>query len=296
MQDQTAMNDRGADRGQPVVVKAPDGTAICYELFGAETGDCCIFLHGGGQSRGAWRRAASALAGNGVTPRAATMDLRGHGDSDWSSSGDYSLAAHASDLTAVIRDLGSRVVLVGASLGGNVAAKVAADLGPKIVSALVLVDTTPQNNAEGMRMITGFLREATRGYASVGEAAASLARILHRDPPEDLSGLARAMRRTDDGKYVFGWDPAVASAEAIGDTSDVDRLSGNLGRVRCPVLLLKAGASELVDDDSIRQVRGILPTIRVVEVPGIRHMISGDQNDVYASYVIDFLRGPPDGS
>ena len=46
------------------------------------------------------------------------LDLRGHGDSDWDSNGDYSINAYKDDLASIIQQLDKPASLVGASLGG----------------------------------------------------------------------------------------------------------------------------------------------------------------------------------
>ena len=47
-----------------------------------------------------------------------SLDLRGHGDSDWAPNGDYSFTSFCADTLAVADALGKPPVLVGASLGG----------------------------------------------------------------------------------------------------------------------------------------------------------------------------------
>ncbi|MFX5756793.1 alpha/beta fold hydrolase, partial [Acinetobacter baumannii] len=47
-----------------------------------------LLLHGGGQTRHAWRATARKLAERGFT--AVPVDQRGHGDSAWVDSGHYS--------------------------------------------------------------------------------------------------------------------------------------------------------------------------------------------------------------
>ena len=62
----------------------PLGLAI--EAFGSEDDRPIVFVHGIGQSRHVWRAAATALA---LAGRYAVIyDLRGHGDSQPSASGD----------------------------------------------------------------------------------------------------------------------------------------------------------------------------------------------------------------
>ena len=62
-----------------------------------------MLLHGGGQTRHAWGKAAAALARVGC--RAYSLDLRGHGDSAWSADGNYALEAYCDDLRGVVAAL-----------------------------------------------------------------------------------------------------------------------------------------------------------------------------------------------
>lgn len=86
-----------------------------------------------GQTRRSWKRAAEAIAATGR--RAVTLDLRGHGESEWSPDGDNSYARISADRIAVAREL-RRPVLVGASLGGKIALA-AAGYGEDVAAALV---------------------------------------------------------------------------------------------------------------------------------------------------------------
>src|ERR1700686_252544 len=74
-----------------------------------------VLLHGGGQTRHSWARTAVRLAAAGWT--AIAFDARGHGESDWHPSGDYTLDGFVSDLLALVGTLEAAPVLVGASLG-----------------------------------------------------------------------------------------------------------------------------------------------------------------------------------
>jgi pimeloyl-ACP methyl ester carboxylesterase len=69
-----------------------------------------------------WITHAARLAAN---RQVAALDMRGFGDSDWP--GDYSLAAHAADIVAVLDHLGWRkAILIGHSMGGRHSAVAAA--------------------------------------------------------------------------------------------------------------------------------------------------------------------------
>ena len=68
-----------------------DGLRLAADVDGPLDGPPVILLHGGGQTRHSWSGTWRALVADGW--RAHSVDLRGHGESDWSPDGDYSLEA-----------------------------------------------------------------------------------------------------------------------------------------------------------------------------------------------------------
>jgi pimeloyl-ACP methyl ester carboxylesterase len=105
-----------------------DGVRIVADRLGDPLAPAVVFLHGGGQTRRSWGRAAAAVAERGW--QAITVDFRGHGESDWSEDGDYRVITFAQDVLEVLRHLPPRPVLVGASLGGFTAMLLAGELSP----------------------------------------------------------------------------------------------------------------------------------------------------------------------
>src|SRR2546423_1442044 len=93
------------------------GNRLIADVYG-DTGRPIILLHGGGQTRHAWRATAERLARDGAVTYA--VDQRGHGDSEWV--GAYDFEDFAADAAAVADALsaraGTRPIAVGASLGG----------------------------------------------------------------------------------------------------------------------------------------------------------------------------------
>src|SRR5690554_6123003 len=92
------------------------GLRLGADVGGDPAAPPVILLHGGGQTRYSWGRAARELAQSGY--HVIALDLRGHGESEWATDGDYSLDAFVGDLRAVITSLDQPPALVGASLGG----------------------------------------------------------------------------------------------------------------------------------------------------------------------------------
>ncbi len=63
------------------------GISIAAEATGNADALPVLLAHGGGQTRHAWKRVTADLANAGFRPIA--IDMRGHGDSEWSAEGAY---------------------------------------------------------------------------------------------------------------------------------------------------------------------------------------------------------------
>src|SRR5687768_5467089 len=93
------------------------GVTLAADVYGPEDGPPVVFFHGGGQTRHAWGGTARLLGEKGW--RSTTVDLRGHGDSDWAPTreveGDgYTLDDFAADVRAVAAVQSVPPVLIGA--------------------------------------------------------------------------------------------------------------------------------------------------------------------------------------
>jgi len=73
-----------------------NGVALVADAYGDPVQPAVLLLHGGGQTRHSWGSTAETLSGAGFY--AVTADLRGHGESGWDPSGDYTLSAHMADV------------------------------------------------------------------------------------------------------------------------------------------------------------------------------------------------------
>src|SRR5271163_2722352 len=156
---------------EPFLTHRPGGVRIVADRQGDPQARAVVFLHGGGQTRRSWSRAAAAVAKRGW--QAVTIDLRGHGESDWSSEGDYRVVSFAGDVREVLGNLPPRPVLVGASLGGFTSMLLAGELlSPAAVRAVVLVDIVPNMDPSGATRVHSFMTDrVTSGFDSLEEVA-----------------------------------------------------------------------------------------------------------------------------
>ena len=176
---------------RPVTFTGAAGNTLVGVVTG-EDGPPVLLLHGGGQTRHAWRKTNEVIAKLGRVAYA--VDQRGHGDSEWVNDGAYTFPDFAADAKALSdtlkRQTGQRPVAVGASLGG-IASMLAVGTYGQVFEALVLVDITPRVDLDGVAKVQGFMRShAKEGFVSVAEAAEAVAAYLpHRPRPRSNEGL-----------------------------------------------------------------------------------------------------------
>ncbi|MCZ7526614.1 MAG: alpha/beta hydrolase [Acidimicrobiia bacterium] len=268
-----------------------DGIELTATEYGDPTDPPILLLHGGGQTRHAWGTAGEAFARRGRY--ALSVDLRGHGDSDWAPDGDYGIDAFARDVRAVAEALTQLPVVVGASLGGLASLIAIGESAEPVASALVLVDVTPTIEMDGALRIRRFMLGGMDGFASLDEAADAIAAFNPNRPrPSDLSGLRKNLRLRD-GRWHWHWDPRfIRSRIGIdGQQGPVnhDRLAAAAARITVPTLLVRGRMSDIVSEEGVAELRELVPHAEVVDVAGAGHMVAGDRNDVFNESVIEFV-------
>jgi pimeloyl-ACP methyl ester carboxylesterase len=272
------------------------GLELAADAYGPDDGPPVLLFPGGGQTRHSWDGTARLLGNKGW--RATTVDLRGHGDSDWAPDGDYSLDAFAADVRDVARATGHRPpALVGASLGGiSSLIAIAEDdqaTDRPVASALVLVDVAPRLEPEGVARIGAFMLGHLDGFASLEDVADAVAAYNpHRSRPSDLSGLRKNVRQLEDGRWYWHWDPRFMTPGRIDEPRSIrneDRLERAAQMLTLPVLLVRGRQSDVLSEAGARNLQALVPHARFVDVAGAGHMVAGDRNDVFNDAVVAFL-------
>jgi pimeloyl-ACP methyl ester carboxylesterase len=285
------------------------GLELAADAYGPGDGPPVLLLPGGGQTRHSWDGTARLLGDKGW--HATTVDLRGHGDSDWAADGDYSLDAFAADVRDVARATGRAhrraPALVGASLGGISSLIAIAEDEPAgahdpgdhelaaepVAGALVLVDVAPRLEPEGVARIGAFMLDHLDGFASLEKVADAVAAYNPLRPrPSDLAGLRKNVRQHDDGRWYWHWDPRFMTPGRIDEPRSIrneDRLEAAARALTLPVLLVRGRQSDVLSEAGARHLQTLVPHARSVDVAGAGHMVAGDRNDVFNDAVVAFL-------
>ena len=262
---------------------------LVANTVGPAQGPPILFLHGSGQTRHSWRNAMLEAARRGY--KAFALDLRGHGDSDWSPDGVYTTEVLICDIKRVVEQIGEGPILVGASTGAMVSMAVAASPPPP-VRAVVLIDISPRPAMDGVAEVRAFMHSAQNGFASLNDAADAVAAYLpQRARPKEMAGLSRNLR-TRDGRYYWHWDPKFF-LQMAGEPTHVARsvalMKTAAQTLTVPTLLVRGAKSRVVTEEGAREFIGIVPHAEYVDVAGADHMVAGDANDAFNNAVFAFL-------
>lgn len=125
---------------------------LAYRVAGDQTGEPVVLIHAFASQSTSWNVVAAALAGRGF--RVIAPDLRGHGRSAWTDT--YALEDFEHDLIILLDTLElDRVSLVGHSLGGHLALRLAARM-PDRVDRLVIeaAPVPPRDAADALALAT----------------------------------------------------------------------------------------------------------------------------------------------
>lgn len=270
-------------------VPAGDGLELAVEVRHPAGAPTLLFAHGFGQTRGAWRGTAAALAAEGY--RCVSFDARGHGESGRLPGGEYHMEQFIGDLRLLAHAELHKPVLVGASMGGLLGLVTAGEIDPYAFRALVLVDITPRWETAGVERILAFMQAHPDGFASYDEAAGEIARYLpHRTERKSADQLRPLLREGADGRLRWHWDPALLGGELVRESERYQpRLMAAAAKVTVPVLLLSGGRSDVVSRDTVDEFLKLVPHAEHVELPRATHMVAGDANDAFTREIARFV-------
>ena len=244
------------------------------------------FLHGGAQNAHTWDTVALAL-----DRPVAAFDLPGHGHSSHRDDHAYWPAENAIAIEQAVRKVAPDArLVVGMSLGGLTALALA-DRAPELVRALVLVDVTPGVNREKSSAIAQFI-DGPEFFTSFEEI---LERTIAFNPTRSESSLRRGVLHNaielPDGRWRWRYDlPRRGSGEGEEGRimPGIDELWDAVGRVKVPLLLVRASTSPVVDDDDVAELMRRKPDAQVIVVEGAGHSVQGDKPIELAAIIREF--------
>ncbi len=258
-----------------------------------------ILLHGGQDHCRNWDWVAQRLRADWhiIAP-----DLRGHGDSAFSPSGDYSMSAFVYDLAQLIHQQGlAPVRVVAHSMGGAIALRYAG-IYPETVARLVAIEgmgPSPAVQAERARRgMAERMREwiaderalagrIPRRYPTIEAAFARMqAENRHLTPEQARYLTVHGVSQNEDGTYSWKFDNYVRSWTPVDMTPE--QLHQLWSNITCPTLLVlgkESWASNPAEDGRMSHFQDA----RVAAFEDAGHWVHHDRLDAFVDEVRNFL-------
>lgn len=264
--------------------KLDDGTL--YAVRAPGDGPAVLLLHGFGGATVTWQETIPALADAGCDVYA--LDMLGFGLSDKNLDADYSHAAQAQRALEWMDATGlEQAALVGHSMGGDVAARIALN-APERVSHLVLVSVSIEGQGHeysvpGVVLDVPFLRR----WARVGlrQAVPMYLDDILRDSVEDEGTVTpdliadyRRVLRTP------GWDLAL-----LGMLRAVDDDPAPVAELSAPTLIVWGSSDNIVPPEQGARLEQTIPGAERVTLGGAGHLLMHEQPEAFQAALLDFL-------
>ncbi len=250
-----------------------------------------VLVHGFLDNAWGWLEVAPKLGAHAVA-----VDVRGHGDAGWASAGGYYyFMDYVADLDDVIRQLArERVIVVGHSMGGGIAAYWAGARPERANAVALLEGMGPPDEAEvdvaarAARWIDGW-RTSRREFKPMASIDVAAARLRKHDPLLShalaLELAAHGVRPYETG-FVWKHDPLHLTQGPYPFRRDVAAQFWR--RIACPVLVVDGAESRLNLPEAERDSRRAeLRNPRHVVVPGAGHMMMRHQPAAIAALLVE---------
>lgn len=272
---------------------------LSYAEWGEATAPPLVLVHGGRDQKRSWDRVAARLA---KTYRVIAFDLRGHGQSDWVSDGDYGVMDHVYDLTSLVDALKlERFTLLGHSLGGNITLRFTGlfpdriekliaieGLGP---SPKMLVERQSQPLTERLNNWIEQRRSLSdrgpRVMSDLAEAKGRMKAAFSHLPDDLIHHLTETGLKTNsDGTVSWAYDPA-GMGRSPADISHDDFVE-LWTKITCPTWLVygaNSWASNPAEDGRARHFQKA--TVTLIKDAG--HWLHHDQFDDFMDQLDSFL-------
>lgn len=259
-----------------------------------------LLIHGGRDHCRSWDWTAEALREDW---HIIAMDHRGHGDSQWTSDGNYRTMDLVYDVAQLIHQLDlAPVTIVSHSWGANTSLRYAG-LFPENVRKIVAIEglfPTPEREAllkdvPFARRVREFIVEKRKAAGRLPRRYPSLedayARMKGENPYlTDMQArhlTTHGINRNEDGSFSWKFDPHLNVDGAPYDIS-LEQRNELWKAVTCPTLLIN-GANSWAGNPDANGLAAHFRNVQVVEYENAGHWPHHDQFDSFIATLKDFL-------
>ncbi len=258
---------------------------IFYRKFGSLGATPILILHGLSYFSYDWIDVAKRLSHD---REVVAMDLRGFGDSGWSSYGDYGLRTFAADVIALLDHLQwPKANLLGHSMGGRIAFCTAAWNSTRI-ERLALADFAPDVAAAGRRKVAERIGRQPDWFTTVDEALTyhgHSATLPAEDPVRQRFELflrqeEQGLRLKRDLYFRDSFAEILRTGKAQPTGVDLWQLLSDL---KAPTLFMRGATSDMFAAETVAKIHATAPCAEVIELPGGHDMLNDAPDELIAA-------------
>ena len=270
-----------------------------YVDWGNPTAPPLLLIHGGQDHCRNWDWVAQELRAD---YHIIAPDLRGHGDSAWSPSGEYGMSAYVYDIAQLIHQQKlAPVRIIAHSMGGNVALRYAG-VYPEAVTNLVSIEglgpspammrrreeaSAPRRMRGWIEQKRGFAGRTPRRYATIEDAFHRMQEENKHLTPEQARYLTvHGAAQNEDGTYSWKFDNYCRSNSPTDLTPRA--LHELWENIACPVLFVNGKESWASNPETDGRMKHFKDG-RVAEFEGAGHWVHHDRLDAFLETVRAFL-------
>ena len=233
-----------------------NGLRLHYLDWGNNGCQTMLLLHGFMAHAHVWDDFAFSF---GSRYHVVALDQRGHGESQWSEEGAYTIENHFVDLTNFIETLGLKnIILVGHSMGGRNALFYTA-YNPDNVKKLILVDARPGNSQQSSEALKNLLISLPLQADSFEETVRKVQAVYPHISREICHHIANyGYKQVNGGTLVPKYDVRmILHLERSGYlTEDLWLLLKN---VTCDTLVVRGKKSHFLSEQEAKEMCDIIP-------------------------------------
>jgi len=217
------------------------------------------------------------------------LDQRGHGESQWSEDGAYSLDDHFSDIANLIELLDLKgLILVGHSMGGRNALFYTA-CSPNRVEQLILADIRPGNDSKSSKALKNLINHIPLQVDSVEEVVKkvrTLSPYLSKEICHHI--VAHGFKKMPNGKMAPKFDVRMIQQLEKLDY-DTEDLWPFLKNIICRSLVIRGKRSSFLSQKVAQKICRFIPNAELREIPESTHFPAQENPIVFNNVISDFL-------
>jgi len=227
------------------------------------------------------------------------LDLRGHGDSDWSPPGrGYQHQDFLRDLAGLLRHLRKdSATFIGHSLGGSMALLFAGCF-PERVRKLVLIEAVgpfARSDGDVPKHLAQWVEEDRSRvekffYPTLKDAARAIRKRFPLIPEAACDHMAGYGTKVTDRGYLWKYDPRVRFPSY--STFSEGQVRAFIQRLNCPTLLIYGAEGDFMQSPRAARL-GLFKNSEAVGIAGSGHHVPHERPDGLAKVVAAFLREQP---